>query len=166
MIKAIDDFFANARGRKVIAEEMLRLGLRVDPKGRIFASGIEISPAKMGRALGVDRRVVIQTAKSIAEDEKLFQIFSRLCPRAFLGDAAPELGFDVIEIRAEPKMKGVVSAVSSILAKEGIVIRQIISDDPDLFPDPVLTVIIDGKLNEKTISKIKALDFASMISIK
>lgn len=166
MIKFLDDFFSNARGRRIVAEEMLRLGFRVGSKGRIYASGIEISPSKMARAIDVDRRVVIETARAISEDEKLFTIFSRLSPRCFLGDAAKELGFDLIEIRAEPKMKGIVAAVSSILAGENIVIRQIISDDPDLFPDPVLTIIIDGKLNDRTIKKLRELEFARAITIK
>ncbi|MEK6972513.1 MAG: amino acid-binding ACT domain protein [archaeon] len=166
MLRIIEKFFENARGRKIIATEFLRLGFKVDRKGRVFAKNIELQPAKIARALNVDRRVVIETAKEIAEDEKLLQIFYRLEPRAFLGNAAKELGFDAIEIRANPKKKGIVYAVTKILAEEGIVIRQIITDDPDLFPDPVLTIIIDGKLNSKVIKKLRELDFAESILIK
>ena len=166
MLKMLEKFFENARGRRIVATELLRLGLKVDGKGKIYVGNIELPPAKIARALHVDRRVVIDTAKAIADDDKLLQIFYRLEARAFISNAAKELGFDSIEIRANPKAKGIVATVTKVLADNGIVIRQIISDDPDLFPDPVLSIIIDSKLNAKTIKKLKELKFAQSILIK
>ncbi len=161
----IEKFFVNARGRQVVAVEMLRLGLKVDGKGKIYAGRIELPPAKIARALQVDRRVVIDTAKAIADDDKLLQIFYRLEPRAFMGNTAKELGYDTIELRADPKSKGIVAAVTKVLADEGVLIRQIVTDDPELFPDPVLTIIIGGKLPGRVIRKLKELEFAKGITI-
>jgi predicted regulator of amino acid metabolism with ACT domain len=166
MLKLLEKFFGNARGRRLVATEFLRLGLKVDSKGKIFVGRIEVAPAKIARALGVDRRVVIETAKAIGKDEKLLQIFFRLEPRAFIGNSARELGFDAVEIRADPKKKGIVAAVTKILAEEGVLIRQVITDDPDLFPDPVLTIIIGGRLSGRTIKRLKELDFAESITVK
>ena len=166
MIKILDKFFENARGRKIVATEFLRLGLKVDGKGKVYAGRIELPPAKIARALSVDRRVVIDTAKAIAQDDKLLQIFYKLEPRAFMGNSAKVLGLDAVQIRADPKKKGIVAAVTKVLADEGIVIRQVISDDPDLFPDPVLTIIINGKLSASVIKRIKELPFATEISFK
>src|SRR3989338_11322577 len=166
MLGLLEKFFENARGRKLVAIEFLRLGLKIEGRGKIYVGTIELPPAKIARALDVDRRVVIDTAKAIANDDKLLQIFYRLEPRAFIANAAKELGFDAIEIRANPKGKGIVAVVTTLLADEGIVIRQIISDDPDLFPDPVLSIIIDGKLSAKVIKKLKELKFAESILIK
>lgn len=166
MLAVLEEFFSKARGRKLVAIELLRLGLKIDRTGKIYAGKIELAPAKIARAIGVDRRVVIETARAIGSDEKLLHIFYRLEPRAFMGNAARELGFDTIELRADPKKKGVVSAVTGILAQEGIMIRQIISDDPDIYPDPVVTITIDGKLRPQTIEKIKKLEFAQSILIK
>lgn len=166
MLKLLEDFFANARGRRLVAVEFLKSGFRVDAKGKIYAGAVELAPAKIGRALGVDRRVVIETAREISRNEKLLKIFHWLTPRAFMGNAARELGYDSIELHADPKKKGIVSAVTKVLADEGIMIRQVISDDPELFPEPVLTVIIDGKLNSRVIRKLKELKFAESILIK
>lgn len=166
MLQILEKFFENARGRRIVAAEFLRLGLKVDGKGKIYVGKIELPPVKIGRALNIDRRVVIETAKAIANNDKLLQIFYRLESRAFISNAAKELGFDSIELRANPKKKGIIAAVTTILAEEGIVIRQIISDDPDLFPDPVLSIIVDGKLNAKVIKKLKELSFAESILIK
>ena len=121
---------------------------------------------RIARALNVDRRVVIETARAIASDEKLLHIFFKLEPRAFIGNAAKEFGFDSIEIRADAKKKGIVAAVTKLLAEEGVVIRQIVTDDPELYPDPVLTIVIDGRLNSKLIKELKELDFAEKVMLK
>ncbi len=166
MLSVLERLFGHARGRRVVATEFLRLGLKVDSKGKIYAGRIELPPAKIARALGVDRRVVIETAKAIGNNESLLQIFYRLEPRAFMGNAARELGFDTIELRGDPKKKGIVAAVTKIISDDGIVIRQIISDDPEIYPDPVLTIIINGKLKPATIARLKALEFAESITVK
>ena len=166
MLDILEKFFDRAHGRRAVATEFLKMGIRVDGKGVIFLGNIELPPAKIARALNLDRRVVIQTAKEISQDDKLLMIFYHLQPRTFLGQAAKELGYDTIELRANPKAYGIVAQVTTILAEEKTVIRQIVSDDPDLFPDPVLTIIIDGKLKPKTIEKIKQLPFTESILIK
>ena len=63
MLEIIEQFFKNARGRQLVSTSFLQLGLKVDTKGKILVGSIEIPPAKIARALGVDRRVVIDTAK-------------------------------------------------------------------------------------------------------
>ena len=114
MKKILKSFPESARARRLVAAEFLRLGLKVDGAGRIFVGRIEVPPVKIARALDVDRRVVIETATFIAKDDKLLQIFYRLEPRAFMGNAAKELGFDTIEIRADPDKIGIVAAVTCL----------------------------------------------------
>jgi uncharacterized protein len=166
MLDLVEREFKHARGRQLVAKEFLRIGIKIDSKGKIYVKNIEIAPAKISKALKVDRRVVIDTAKAIAGNEKLLQIFYRLSPRAFLGDAGKELGFSVIEIRANPKEKGIVAKITKVLADNNVMIRQIITDDPELFPDPVLTVIAEKKINAKTITELKALEIIKSVLIK
>lgn len=166
MLKLLEDFFSRAHGRKLVATEFLKLGMRVGAEGTIYFGSIEVPPAKIARALNVDRRVVIEAAKDIAADPKLLQIFYRLQPRAFLGDAAKELGCDALIIRAEAKKKNIVSSVTKVLSENNILIRQIVTDDPYIYPDPVLTIIIDGHLSPKVIKKLKELPFADSITMK
>ncbi|MEM3555882.1 MAG: regulator [Candidatus Micrarchaeia archaeon] len=155
MYPLLEKAFEESPGKRKVAETMLKYGLRVDEKGRIFCAEIEISPAKFARALGVDRRVVIETGKMIAEDDKLYGIFSQLLPTAFIGKVADKLGFESIEIHAEPHQKGIVASVASIIADRGIVIRQIVADDPDIYPEPKLTLILEKKLDGATINKLR-----------
>jgi|SRR3989338_8898962 len=166
MHKELEKFFEGQRARRIVAEAMLRSGLRVDNDGKIYCNSIEIAPAKMARAFGVDRRVVIETAEEIADNDFLFGIFSGLEPRANFAHSAKELGFDTIEIHADPKGIGIVADVTAILAKNKMGIRQIIADDADLFPNPVLTIIVDGRLSGNVIEKIRKLRHAEKIILR
>jgi hypothetical protein len=165
MLAALEEYFEKKPARKSVAVEMLRLGLRVDGKGRIYAGKIEVPPSKISRAIGVDRRVVIDTARDISLDDELYRIFFNLEPRAFLGGVAKGLGLSMIILRADPHRKGVIARVTGILSESGVLIRQLISDDPDIFPDPVLTIIIDGKLDSKVLESLRSLEFAESITI-
>src|SRR5271157_1647071 len=76
----IEDAFLRYPLRKKVAELFLKYGLRIDAKGSIYCGGIGLSPAKIGRALHVDRRVVIKTAQMIASVKELSDNFSGLVP--------------------------------------------------------------------------------------
>lgn len=149
--------FAGSPGKRKVVEAMLRYGLSVDEKGRIFCSEIELSPAKMARALGVDRRVVIESGEMLAKDDELYGIFSQLLPTAFIGRVAHKLGFESIEIRAEPHERGIVAKVAAVVSQSGIVIRQIVADDPDIYPEPRLTLILEKRLDGATIDRLRRI---------
>jgi hypothetical protein len=155
MYKILERAFAESPVKRKIVEALLKYGLRVDERGKIFCSDIELSPAKMARALEVDRRVVIETGRMIARDDELYSIFSQLLPTAFIGKAAQKLGFESIEIRAEPHERGIVAGVSSIIAEENIGIRQIVADDPDIYPEPKLTLILERRLSGSAINRLR-----------
>jgi len=166
MYPLLEKAFEDSPGKRKVAEAILRYGLRVDESGRIFCADIELSPAKMARALGVDRRVVIETGRMIAENDELYNIFSQLLPTAFLGRVADKLGFESIEIRAEPHQKGIVAKVTEIIAGKGIGIRQIVADDPDIYPEPKLTLILEKKLDGATINRLRGIKGVREIVIR
>lgn len=165
MYPILEDAFLRYPMRKKVAAILLMQGLRVDRKGRIFSGDIEISPVKIARALGVDRRVVLETAAMIADVPELFGIFEALAPTAFIRNVARHLGFEVIEIEAEPHSVGIVSAVSAIIANERISIRQIVSDDPDIYPAPKMTIVIEKRLPGAAIAKLRELKQIRRITI-
>ncbi|HSB46749.1 MAG TPA: hypothetical protein VLD37_01960 [Candidatus Bilamarchaeum sp.] len=157
MYPILEDAFIRYPVRRKVAELLLRQGLRVDSKGRIFSGEVEVSPVKIARALRVDRRVVIETAALISDVPELAGIFESLAPTAFIRGVAARLGFEVLEIEAEPHATGIVSAVTSVIADSRISIRQIVSDDPDIYPNPKLTLVLEKKLPAAAIAKIRAL---------
>lgn len=162
MLHYVEERFAGQRAKLKVVSTLLRLGIRVDGSGSLYCDLIELAPAKVARALGVDRRVVIQTAKDIATDPELLPVFSDLAPIANVAKAAKFFGHDVIEINADPRTVGLVSKVSGILARQKVGIRQIIADDPDLYPEPKMSVVVDGKLPQKAISELRKLGLNSI----
>ncbi|MEW6035253.1 MAG: regulator [Candidatus Micrarchaeota archaeon] len=165
MYPILEDAFIRYPMRKKVAELLLRQGMRVDGKGRIFSGEVEVSPVKIARALRVDRRVVLETAQMIAGIPELFGIFESLAPTSFIRGVAKHLGFEVLEIEAEPHAPGIVAAVSAIIAEKRISIRQIVSDDPDIYPNPKLTIILEKRLPGTCIGKLRGLKQIKRISM-
>jgi len=157
MLQYLEERFAGKRAALRVVSAMLRLGIRVDGKGKLYCDTIELAPAKIGRAMGVDRRVVIETAREIAQDPKLLEIFSSLFPISNVSRAAKYFGHDVIEIDADPNTVGLTAKVTSVLARYKVGIRQIITDDPDLYPEPKMMVVVQGKLPRKAVDELRAL---------
>ncbi|MFA6328992.1 MAG: amino acid-binding ACT domain protein [Candidatus Micrarchaeia archaeon] len=157
MLQYLEERFAGQRAKLRVVSTMLRLGLRVDGKGRLYCDQIGLAPVKIGRAIGVDRRVVIETAHEIAADPKLFAIFSSLFPISNVSRAAKYFGHDVIEIDADPNTLGLTAKVTAILARHKVAIRQIIADDPDLYPEPKMMVVAEGKLPRKVVDELRSL---------
>jgi len=60
-----------------------------------------------------------------------------------LGDVAKFLGYSVIEIYADPHTVGIVAQAAALISQENIAIRQAVADDPDLTPDPKLTLVVE-----------------------
>jgi predicted regulator of amino acid metabolism with ACT domain len=164
--RPIEKEFKAFPSRRNVAMAMLRHGLRVSKNGEIFCGDIELSPVKIGRVVGCDRRVVIDTARMIAKDQGLFSIFSQLRPTLFVGGGARSLGFGFIEIRADPNSVGLVARVTKVLAREGIMIRQIVADDPEIYPEPKLTIVTNGKLPPKVIAEIQKMRDIDRISLE
>jgi len=162
MLRYLEERFAGQYAKLRLVSHMLRLGLRVDGEGRIYCGEIELAPAKVARALSIDRRVAIEAARQIARDPRLFQIFSHLSPTANVCGAAKLLGHDVIEIEADPSSVGVVAKVTSVLARQKVRIRQVIADDPDLYPEPKMHIVVEGRLPQKAIAALRALRLQSV----
>jgi predicted regulator of amino acid metabolism with ACT domain len=162
MLGSVEARFAGQRAKLKVVNSLLRLGISVDAKGGLCCGGIALAPAKIARALGVDRRVVIETAKDIAADSQLLPVFSALAPIANVSKAAKFFGHDTVEINADPNTVGLVAKVSGILARHKIGIRQIITDDPDLYPEPKMSVVVDGKLPQKAIAELRKIGLDSI----
>ena len=138
-----------------VARAFIELGLSVKEDGKIYCGIIEMAESKIARALDVDRRVVRETASLIASDEMLAPIFLKIRPAGpFLADIAKFLGYMVIEIYADPSSVGILANASSVIAGEGISIRQAVADDPDLIPEPKLTIVADKEVSGATLEKI------------
>lgn len=162
----IEGKFRRKKARVELAKKMLELGLRAGEDG-IYVGSAKIGDLSIARAFGIDRRVVKYTVDQIHRDPLLSSIFTKLKPAGpDLSAIADVLGYSVLEIRADPYRYGIVATVSSILAKHGIVIRQILSDDPDLTLDPKLTVVVEGKVPADVLGEISTSGVVKSVTLK
>ena len=154
MWSRIEGCFRYSPARLKVARAIVELGLHVDEDGTIRCGPIEIPPSKMAKALGVDRRVVVKTAEFILSEPSLREVFTKIRPAGPSFQAVAKLfGFGVVIITADPKTVGIIAKASTLIANEGISIRQILAEDPELFPQPKLTIVTEREVPSKLIPK-------------
>ncbi len=147
-----------------VAREFLRLGISVRD-GRAYCGDIELVPAKIAEAIGVDRKVVISAIQNIEGDEELRRVFSALKPVANISEVARIMGCGVLEVYAESQKVGIVAAIAGILAREGISIRYILGEDPEISVESKLTVVTDTKIPGKLVDEFLKVDGVEKIVI-
>ncbi|MEE8232688.1 MAG: hypothetical protein V3R46_05145 [Thermoplasmata archaeon] len=154
----IRHYFEKFPAQARVAQRMLTYGFRV--KGdRVYCGDVAVAETALGRALGVDRRVVTATVRTIQRNPDLARIFRRLRPVAHLREVAPLMGWGAIEIvPTDARTPGILAGVSSIIARASISIRQVIVDDPDVVDEPRGFIITDAPVPSELIPAMKAVE--------
>ncbi len=152
--------------RLQVARLCLENGLAIRKDG-IYLKQIEIPTARIARGAGVDRRTVVETVRMVSGDQSLSAIFGNLQSAGLsLRGVAKQLGLGVVEITAEdPKTVGILSSSSTLLADAGISIRQALVDDPELVPEPKLTLIGDRSVPGKIIPEMLKIRGVAKVSV-
>ncbi len=164
MWRQISDKLREYPGRQRVARALVELGLSIKD-GAIYCGGIELSDVKIARYLGVDRRTVRETALLIFSDPVLKSVFEKTRPAGpFLGDVARFLGYSVIEIYADPHVVGIVAQAAALISQENIAIRQAVADDPDLTPDPKLTLVVEKQPSGVVLQRLLKIPGVTKIS--
>ncbi|VUT24904.1 MAG: hypothetical protein MOIL_00743 [Candidatus Methanolliviera sp. GoM_oil] len=128
-----------------VAKAFLRLGISVRNK-TAYCSNIELVPTKIAEALDVDRKVVVSAIEKIEEDKELSDVYRSIRPVAEMSEVSRILGYPVIEVFAESVEVGIVAGITSIISKNGISIRYILAEDPELSVESKLTIITNEKI--------------------
>jgi len=149
-----------------VARVIIENGLKVR-NGKIFCNDIEIPPIRIGRVARVDRRTVTETIKAIEKSNELKEIFARIRSAGHsLRDVAKHLNLGVVEITpVNARIPGILSKSATILAEKNISIRQAIVDDPELSPEPKLTLIAETKIPGELIPKFLKIKGVEKISV-
>jgi len=152
--------------RLKVARICLENGLAIRADG-IYLNQTEIPTARVARAAGVDRRTVSETMRMVNKQPDLRMIFENLQSAGLsLRGVAKQLGLGVVEITArDPKVVGILAGASKLLADAGISIRQALVDDPELVPEPKLTLIAGRSVPGDLIPKMLKIAGVSKVSI-
>ncbi|NWG08834.1 MAG: hypothetical protein HXX80_00725 [Nitrososphaerales archaeon] len=166
MWKKIQNHFKKQKGRLNVVRKMIELGIGMDENGRLFVGDVEVDDTAIAKAVGVDRRVVRSATRQILSNQELREIFTGIRPvGASLVEVAQVLGYSVLVIRSDPHRPGVIASVTDVLARYGLVVRQALADDPDLVPEPCLTLVIDGRIQAEAIDEIRSLPVVKSLTM-
>lgn len=149
-----------------VARVLVENGLSVRNR-KIHLNEIEIPPVRVARVASVDRRTVKETLNSIQANRELRVIFEGIRSAGLsLKEIAKHLNLGVVEITpVDAKTPGILANSAMILAKSGLSIRQAIVDDPELSPEPKLTLIVEKKIPGELISKFLEVKGIAKISV-
>jgi len=160
--KYLEEYPERLRVARVLVEN----GLSVR-NGRIYVNEIEVPPVRVARVAGVDRRTVNETLHDINENRELRLIFEDLRSAGHsLKEIAKHLNMGVVEITpVDARIPGILANAAMIIAKSGLSIRQAIVDDPELSPEPKLTLIVEKKIPGELISELLNVNGVAKVSV-
>ena len=166
MWNTIKKHFEGHPERLKVARVLVENGLSAKNR-EIFLNQIEIPPVRIARVAGVDRRTVNETLSEIDANPELRMIFEEIRPAGHsLKEIAKHLNLGVIEITpVDAKMPGILANSAMVLTKGGLGIRQAIVDDPELSPEPKLTLIVDKKIPGELIPQLLNVKGVAKISV-
>jgi predicted regulator of amino acid metabolism with ACT domain len=152
--------------RLKVARVLVENGLSIQ-NNKIYLNQIEIPPVRIARVAGVDRRTVNETINCIKSNPDLKLIFEEIRPAGHsLKEIAKHINLGVLEITPiNAKSLGILSNAAMILNKAGLSIRQAIVDDPELSPDPKLTLIVEKKIPGELIPEILKIPGIAKVSV-
>ncbi len=153
--------------RLAVAKVLVENGFNVR-NSKIYCNDIiEIPPVRIGRVAGVDRRTVNETVKSIEENHELKTLFINIRSAGYsLKEVARHLNMGVLEITPiNAKIPGILAKSASLLADSNISIRQAIVDDPELSPEPKLTLIAEKKIPGALINDVLKIKGVKKVSV-
>jgi len=152
--------------RLKVARVLVENGLSVKD-GKIYLNEIEVPPIRVARVAGVDRRTVNETLNAIRVNRELRLIFEGLRSAGHsLKEVARHLGLGVVEITpVDARIPGILANSAMIIARKGLSIRQAIVDDPELSPEPKLTLIVEKKIPGELISELLKIKGVAKVSV-
>lgn len=155
MWNSIKKYFEGHSERLRVVRVLVENGLS-SRNGNIFLNDIEIPSVRIARAAGVDRRTVNETLNVIDREPELRMLFEKLRPAGHsLREIARHLNLGVVDVvPVDARIPGILANSAMVLTKGGLGIRQAIVDDPELSPEPKLTLIVDKKIPGELIPEL------------
>lgn len=166
MWNTIKKHFEEYPERLKVARVLVENGLTVKNQ-KICLNQIEIPPIRIARVAAVDRRTVNETVNAIKNNRELRLLFEEIRPAGHsLKEIAKHLNLGVVEITpVDAKAHGILANSAMLLTNGGLSIRQAIVDDPELSPEPKLTLIVEKKIPGELISQLLKIEGVAKVSV-
>ncbi len=162
----VNVFFQGFPSQEKVARLLMAHGIKVKD-GHAYCGDIEQSDSAIGRAAGVDRRVVRSTLERISSTPELDAVFSKLRSVLSMSDLAPVIGCStLIIIPTDAKMPGILADITSTLFRHGMSVRQAMVDDSGDQDKATFSVVVDGRIPPEVIPELKTCRGVSSILIR
>jgi len=121
----------------------------------------------VARVADVERRTVTQTIREIESKPELSIIFQHIRSAGHsLKEVAQYFEMGVVEITpVDARTPGILAGAASLLAERRISIRQAIVDDPELSPEPTLTLITETGIPGELIPEFLKIKGVAKVSV-
>ena len=157
MWQVLMEHFRRYPAQEKVVRMMINQGLRIN-NGAICSGDVEIADTAIGRAAGVDRRIVRSTVDTILANPELAAVLTRTQPTMMLKEVAPRLGLACIEIIPEnANQPGILAGVASAISNARISIRQCIVEDPAFTEEPKLYVVTQNQIPAALVPLMQAV---------
>jgi len=138
-----------------VVKLLLKYGLSVRGDEVYIGEKVKVSLKSIAEEAEVDRRTVLETLKAVSSDPLLREFFERLRPAgSSLVSVARVLGYRCLVIEIYEDRPGILAWVSSALAEKNINIMQVVAEDPNIYEEPKMYVVVSQDIPEGVISKI------------
>lgn len=166
MWNLISEYMNGHPERLAVAKVLVEYGFCIKDD-RVFCNELEVPSTRVAKIAKVDRRTVVETIKMIKKESKLQEIFTYIRSAGLsLKDAAKYLDLSVIEITPQdPRGVGILAKSASLISGKGLSIRQALVDDPELYPEPKLTLIVEGEIPGELVTQFLKISGVDRVSI-
>ncbi len=166
MWSRIEKYFRNYPAQAKVARLLFERGFQVKENGRIVSGNIEIPYTQIAKEVGVDRRAVVSTVRTILSTPELRNIYSKLRQVCLLQEAAREFGLSVITFIPEnARRPGIIAEVTRIVSEKGLTIIQAYAEDPDVSTEPRFIMVIQGDIPPDLINELRRVSGARSITV-
>jgi len=149
-----------------VVKVLLKYGLSVREDGIYVGEKIKVPFKSIADEAGVDRRTVVDTVKSIREDDFLRKFFELIKPAgASLVDVARLLGYRCLIVEIFSDQPGILAWVANSLAERNINILQVIAEDPGIYENPKLYIVVSSSVPGEIIDRILKHPAVKRVSI-
>ncbi len=156
--KLVEKFTETVKGhtkKLEVLKVLLKYGLSVRENTVTLGERIKVPFKSIALEAGVDRRTVIETLRAIREDSFLREFFRRLRPAGpSLVEVSKLLGYRCLIVETHRDQPGILAWVANALAEKNINILQVVAEDPNIYEEPKLYVVVSSNVPGEVIDRI------------
>jgi len=147
MWSSILDMFEGGSSERRVAKLLIERGFTVTEDEGVVSHGVTVPHSSIANSLELEERSVDQTVEMILEDDLLAGLFANLTSNTFFEDAVSALDISVVTVQVDDAAEsGILADITSVFDEHGVMIRQMVVEDPVLNDVPQFVAIVDGQV--------------------